>query len=128
VLEIIEYLKPENISDKILKPLKHFTGELSPYIANPKDKRRMFANEFAESDQKILEHIKKAKKALVIEDHYEFGGIGTRINELVSSHQLNIPVVKDSVIGIPSGSIGDFAYMERKLMKEVKVVVRLLIK
>ena len=46
-----------------------------------------------ESDKKILEHIKKAKKVLIIEDHYEFGGIGTRINELVSSNQLNIPVV-----------------------------------
>lgn len=80
----------------------------------------------AESDIKILEHIKKAKKVLVIEDHYEFGGIGTRINELVSSNQLNIPVVKDSVTGIPSGSIGDFAYMESKLMKEIEVVVSLL--
>jgi len=80
----------------------------------------------AESDQKILEHIKKAKKVLVIEDHYEFGGIGTRINELVSSNQLNILVVKDSVTGIPSGSIGDFAYMESKLMKEIEVVISLL--
>jgi transketolase C-terminal domain/subunit len=77
----------------------------------------------AKSDKNILEHIKKAKRVLVIEDHYEFGGIGTRINELVSSNQLNIPVVKDSVTGIPSGSIGDFAYMESKLMKEIEVVV-----
>jgi transketolase len=80
----------------------------------------------AESDKKILEHIKKAKRVLVIEDHYDFGGIGTRINELVSSNQLNIPVVKDSVIGIPSGSIGDFAYMESKLMNKIEVVISLL--
>ena len=79
-----------------------------------------------ESDKKILEHIKKAKKVLVIEDHYDFGGIGTRINELVSSNQLNIPVVKDSVIGIPSGSIGDFAYMESKLMNKIEVLISLL--
>jgi transketolase len=80
----------------------------------------------AESDKKILEHIKKAKRVLVIEDHYDFGGIGTRINELVSSNQLNIPVVKDSVIGIPSGRIGDFAYMESKLMNKIEVVISLL--
>jgi hypothetical protein len=35
-------------------------------------------------------------------------------------------VVKDSVTGIPSGSIGDFAYMESKLMKEIEVVISLL--
>jgi transketolase C-terminal domain/subunit len=80
----------------------------------------------AESDKKILEHIKKAKRVLVIEDHYDFGGIGTRISELVSSNQLNIAVVKDSVIGIPSGSIGDFAYMESKLMNKIEVVISLL--
>jgi transketolase len=82
----------------------------------------------AESDKKMIDHIKSAKKVLVIEDHYEFGGIGTRINELVSANQLHIPVVKDSVITIPSGSIGDFAYMESKLMKNIDVVISSLIK
>ena len=80
----------------------------------------------ADSDQKILDHIKCAKKVLVIEDHYEFGGIGTRLNELVSTNKLNIPVIKDSVVGIPSGSIGDFAYMESKLMKDIEAVISLL--
>ena len=81
-----------------------------------------------ESDKKMLDHIKSAKKVLVIEDHYEFGGIGTRLNELVSSNQLHIPLVKDSVITTPSGSIGDFAYMESKLMKNIDVVISSLIK
>jgi hypothetical protein len=35
-------------------------------------------------------------------------------------------VVKDSVIGIPSGTIGDFAYMESKLMNKIEVVISLL--
>jgi transketolase len=82
----------------------------------------------AESDQKILDHIKCAKKVLVIEDHYEFGGIGTRINELVSKNQLDVRVVKDAVVGIPSGSIGDFAYMESKLMNQIEVVLKSLMK
>lgn len=81
-----------------------------------------------ESDLKIIEHIKCAKSVLVIEDHYEFGGIGTRINELVSKNQLEVRVVKDAVIGIPSGSIGDFTYMEKKLMNEIEVVLKSLIK
>ena len=82
----------------------------------------------AESDKKILGHIKCAKKVLVIEDHYEFGGIGTRINELVSKNQLDVRVVKDAVVGIPRGSIGDFAYMESKLMNKIEVVLESLIK
>jgi transketolase len=81
-----------------------------------------------ESDLKIIEHIKCAKSVLVIEDHYEFGGIGTRINELVSKNQLGVRVVKDAVIGFPSGSIGDFAYMEYKLMNQIEVVLKSLIK
>jgi transketolase len=80
----------------------------------------------ANADKRILEHLKYAKKVLVIEDHYEFGGIGTRINELVSFNRLETQVIKDGVIVIPRGTIGDFSYMEDKIMKKIEVVIDLL--
>ena len=44
----------------ILSILKRYTGEEKPNIKNPKDKRRMFADEFEEAEQKkILSTIKR---------------------------------------------------------------------
>ena len=63
-----KYQELWNIPDEILKLLKHFTGELPPYIKNPKDKRRMFANEFLESDQKILLDFLNQNKTLITSD------------------------------------------------------------
>lgn len=55
---------PQNIS----KILKYFTGEEKPYIQNPRDKRRMFADELFQEDQKdILEFLQK-NKTLIISD------------------------------------------------------------
>lgn len=63
-----KYQELWNIPDETLKLLKHFTGELPPYINNPKDKRRMLANEFLESDQKILLNFLNQNKTLIISD------------------------------------------------------------
>ena len=78
------------------------------------------------SDSKIVEHLKLAKKVLVVEDHYEFGGVGTRVGELVSANKININVIKDGVIKVPRGAIGDFTFMENKLMKNTKDIIDLL--
>ena len=78
------------------------------------------------SDSKIVEHLKLAKKVLVVEDHYEFGGVGTRVSELVSANKFNINVIKDGVIKVPRGAIGDFTFMENKLMKNTKDIIDLL--
>jgi transketolase len=78
------------------------------------------------SDAKLVEHLKLAKKALVVEDHYEFGGLGTRVGELVSTNKLGIEVMKDGVIKVPRGTIGDFTYMENKLMKNAQDIIAIL--
>lgn len=80
----------------------------------------------ATSDKKILEHLRCTKRVLVIEDHYEFGGIGTRINEIVSTNKLDTKVVKDGVIAIPVRNIGDFEYIENKIMKKKEFIISLL--
>jgi hypothetical protein len=56
------------IPENILSILKHFTGEKSPYIENPKDERRMFATELSEQDQKDLLHFLQDNKTLIVSD------------------------------------------------------------
>ena len=65
---IDKYVELWNIPNEITKILKHFTGELLPYIANPKDKRRMFMNELTESEQKSLLDFIKANQPLIVSD------------------------------------------------------------
>ncbi len=46
-----KYLEMWNIPSEIVSILKRYTGELAPTISNPKDKRRMFADEFSKAEQ-----------------------------------------------------------------------------
>jgi transketolase len=77
----------------------------------------------SESDKEITEHLKHTKKCLVIEDHYEFGGLGSRIGDLILSNNLKTKLYKDGVTSIPKGEIGDFNFMENKLMKSMQNVI-----
>ncbi len=57
-----------NIPSDIYKILQYFVGEIPPKIANPKDTRRMFFNEFSISEQeKILQYFRQ-NQALIIND------------------------------------------------------------
>lgn len=55
---------PYNIS----RILKYFTGELSPYLFNTKDSRRMFMFEFAEDERIELLTWLKENKTLIVSD------------------------------------------------------------
>jgi hypothetical protein len=46
-----KYVEMWNIPVDISAILKRYTGEIKPTILIPKDKRRMFANEFSEKEQ-----------------------------------------------------------------------------
>ena len=46
-----KYVEMWNIPANISIILKRYTGEIKPNILTPKDKRRMFANEFSEKEQ-----------------------------------------------------------------------------
>jgi hypothetical protein len=65
---IDNYEEPWEIPKPILSILKRYTGEEKPSIKKPKDKRRMFANEFDEIEQtKILKWLNK-NKSLIVSD------------------------------------------------------------
>ncbi len=63
-----KYVEMWNIPIHIVSILKRYTDEEEPSINKPKDKRRMFANEFSDSEQiQILKWLKK-NQSLIISD------------------------------------------------------------
>lgn len=63
-----KYAEMWEIPTEILLLLKKYTGEILPTIDNPKDKRRMFANEFSEEEQKQILEWLNANKSLIVSD------------------------------------------------------------
>lgn len=55
-------------SNELLEILQYFTGEKSPKIKNPKDKRRMFLTEFTKEEQEQLINFFIKNQALVVND------------------------------------------------------------
>jgi len=62
------YKEMWNIPSSIETLLKKYTGELNPTIPTPKDKRRMFANEFTEDEQIEMLKWLESNKTLIISD------------------------------------------------------------
>lgn len=63
-----KYTEMWDIPKDIISTLKRYTGEEIPTIKKPKDKRRMFANEFTDVEQKtILEWLNK-NQSLIVSD------------------------------------------------------------
>lgn len=63
-----KYTEMWNIPDEITQMLKHFSGEIPPKINNPKDPRRMFANEFTSNEQKTLLNFLRQNRILIVSD------------------------------------------------------------
>lgn len=57
-----------NFPEKILELLQYFTGEKSPKIKNPKDKKRMFLTEFTKEEQEQLINFFIKNQALIVND------------------------------------------------------------
>lgn len=63
-----KYVEMWNIPDHIVSILKRYTGEIEPTISNPKDKRRMFANEFSPNEQMQILKWLNENKSLIVSD------------------------------------------------------------
>jgi hypothetical protein len=63
-----KYVEMWNIPTVIVSIFKRYTGELNPTIAHPKDKRRMFANEFSEVEQTQILKWLNQNKSLIVSD------------------------------------------------------------
>jgi len=65
---IDKYTEMWNIPLQIISILKRYTGEEKPTIKKPKDKRRMFANEFSENEQEVILKWLKKNQSLIVSD------------------------------------------------------------
>jgi hypothetical protein len=62
------YISLWNIPDNIVSILKRYCGEIAPSIAKPKDKRRMFTNEFSQQERDELFKWLNENKSLIVSD------------------------------------------------------------
>lgn len=62
------YREMWDMPDNVYTALQHFTGELKPYIDNPRDSRRMFLDEMNDKDRKLILDWFKDNKTLVLSD------------------------------------------------------------
>jgi hypothetical protein len=63
-----KYIEMWNIPLQVVSILKRYTGEEKPTIKKPKDKRRMYANEFSEDEQKVILKWLKKNQSLIVSD------------------------------------------------------------
>ena len=63
-----KYVEMWEIKEPIVSILKRYTGELAPSTVNLKDKRRMFAFEFSDLEQKQIMKWLNQNKTLIISD------------------------------------------------------------
>lgn len=65
---IDNYIPLWRIPENVLSILKRFTGEIAPTINNPRDSRRMFMNEFTNSEQSTLLNFLNDNRSLIVSD------------------------------------------------------------
>lgn len=63
-----KYVDLWNMPTDVRSILRRYTGEDSPTIPNPRDPRRMFADEFSSSEQKIVLDWLKKNQFLIVSD------------------------------------------------------------
>lgn len=63
-----KYVEMWDIPQEITSILKRYTGEIIPNIANPRDERRMFADEFTTQEQELILQWIEANKSLIVSD------------------------------------------------------------
>lgn len=63
-----KYVEMWQIPSSIVNIIKRYSGELPPTIDNPKDKRRMFANEFTILEQQSILTWMNQNKTLIVAD------------------------------------------------------------
>lgn len=63
-----KYVEMWNIPENITSIIKRYTGEINPTIPNPRDKRRMFADEFSDDEKEQILKWLNDNKILIISD------------------------------------------------------------
>lgn len=62
------YVELWNIPAEIVSILRRYTGELPPTISNPRDRRRMFADEFSDHEQQVMLNWLRNNQFMIVSD------------------------------------------------------------
>ncbi|MCS6795107.1 MAG: type II restriction endonuclease [Raineya sp.] len=62
------YVRLWEIPNEITHILKRYTGEIPPNVSSVRDKRRMFADEFSDSEQKIILKWLQINQTMIVSD------------------------------------------------------------
>ena len=65
---IDKYIELWNIPSDIISILRRYTGEMPPSIPNPRDKRRMFADEFNYHEQQLMLSWLRKNQFMIVSD------------------------------------------------------------
>jgi transketolase len=71
-----------------------------------------------------LKILNNYKVVHIIEDHYSFGGLATRMSEAILKEQLQVKLINDSVKLMPVGEVGSFSFMESKVFSARSVILQ----
>jgi hypothetical protein len=63
-----KYVERWNIPADVVSVLKRYTGEIAPSVLNPRNKRRMFADEFSEDKKSRILCWLRENKSLIVSD------------------------------------------------------------
>jgi len=133
-IDYLDIAKTENIETDVLIISSALMFERTEKIVNSLSNTgikvivRKITELSVEIDLLLIKQLNLSKVCLVVEDHYEFGGMGTRISDLIMKHYLNTKLIKDAVVLFPRGTIGSFDFMTKKLMRNQNDIVESVLK
>ena len=68
----------------------------------------------------LARHLVRTRACLTVEDHYEKGGLGSAVAEVIATSGVGVPLLMDAVTSLPVGALGSADYVEAKLHRPVE--------
>lgn len=68
----------------------------------------------------LARHLTRARVCVTVEDHYDKGGLGSAVAEVVATRGIGVPLLMDAVTSLPVGALGSAGYLEAKLHRPVE--------
>lgn len=61
----------------------------------------------------LAQHLRKYRRVIAVEAHYQNGGLGSLVAETIAEHNLDCTLVRQAVQEMPDGTSGSQAFMQR---------------
>jgi transketolase len=67
----------------------------------------------------LAAHLAQARACLTVEDHYQVGGLGSAVADVIATRGIGVRLTKDAITTLPVGKIGSPQYVMDKLHRPV---------